>query len=133
MAKIICIFHDDHEPSMSVYGSWCYCHVCKISVPTSELNIPENRHLPRPEPTNVPDRVKYIEGLPTKLIRGLQLPYDNSGYYILWPSKNYYKRRNHEGKPRYIGPAGVKASLYHARYIRSPSNRRRRVERLIAL
>lgn len=110
--KVVCPAHDDHEPSMHLYGDTGFCFVCKASIPVSELNVPENKHIPKPEPTNVPDRIKYIKNLPTKLIRGLQLPYDNSGYYIVWPQNNYYKRRNFEGKVRYIGPSGVRAPLY---------------------
>ena len=111
-SKVLCPIHDDHDPSMTVYGKWAYCHVCKASIPSAELNIPENKTIPRPEPTNVPERIKYIKSLPTDLIRGLQLPYDNSGYYIVWPMDNYYKRRNYEGKTRYIGPSGVRAPLF---------------------
>ncbi len=110
--KVLCPVHEDHEPSMHIYGENAYCFVCKASIPSAELNIPENKHIPRPEPTNVPDRIKYIQGLPTKMIRGLQLPYDNSGYYVVWPNIQYYKRRNFEGKVRYIGPSGVKAPLF---------------------
>jgi hypothetical protein len=109
--KVLCPIHNDHEPSMTVYGKWAHCHVCKANILASELNLPENRSIPRPEPTNVPERIKYIKSLPTKMIRGLQLPYDNSGFYLVWPQENYYKRRNYEGKVRYIGPSGVKAPL----------------------
>lgn len=109
--KILCPAHEDHEPSMHVYGDMGFCFVCKASIPIAELNIPENK-IPKPEPTNVAERIKYIQSLPTKIIRGLQLPYDNSGYYIVWPNQNYYKRRNFEGKVRYIAPSGVKPPLF---------------------
>lgn len=108
---INCPYHDDHTPSMKIYGEVAYCFVCSISVPVTELKLNEKHKYVIPEPTNVPERIKYIKSLPTKMIRGLQLPYDDSGFYVMWPQENYYKKRNNEGKTRYIGPSGVKAPL----------------------
>lgn len=111
--KILCPYHQDNTPSLHIYGEWAHCYVCQAHCLTSELNLPEYlAPTIRPEPTNVKERLKYIQGLPTKMIRGLQLPYDNSGYYVVYPVSEYYKRRNWEGKTRYIGPSGVKAPLY---------------------
>lgn len=112
MGKILCPVHNDHEPSMHIYGKYAYCFVCHANMLASELNIPEGRTIPKPEPTNIEERLKYIRTLPTKIIRGLQLPYDNSGYYITWNNAAYYKRRNFEGRTRYIAPSGVKPPLF---------------------
>ncbi len=111
MANINCPVHDDSKPSMTIYGEFAYCHVCRVSISVKELNLAENFHSPKPEPTNIQNMVKYIESLPKKLIRGLMLPYDVNGFFILWPGKNYYKKRVNSDKTRYVGPAGHKAPL----------------------
>lgn len=97
---------------MTIYGPVAYCHVCNVSVPTSELELPNNFIYTKPEETNIKDKMDYIASLPTKIIRGLQLPYDDQGYYIIWPSHNFYKKRLYSGKSRYIGPSGHKVPLF---------------------
>lgn len=113
MANINCPVHDDRTASMTVYGPVAYCHVCRMSIPTSELNLPGNiLNKPKLKPTNVVERIKYIKSLPLEKIRGLDLHTAANGFYILWPNNNYYKKRTNVGKSRYIGPAGVKAPLF---------------------
>lgn len=56
---------------------------------------------------DIQQSIARIEALPTQEIRGLVLPYDNTGYYIVWPDKNYYKCRVWLGNPKYKNPAGV--------------------------
>lgn len=113
MKTILCPFHNDTRPSMRVYGEWSHCFSCGAHVMTSELNLPERaRIVPKPEPTNVVERIKQIKSLPKKLIRGFELHHDNQGYYIIWPSETYYKRRNYFSKNRYTAPSGVKPPLF---------------------
>lgn len=109
--KIICPFHLDTNPSMHVYGEWSHCHVCLAHVRTSELGL-DGAPVPRKDPTNVPKMIQYIRGLPIKSIRGLQLPFDDRGYYIVWPDGSFYKRRNWDDKTRYIAPAGVNQPIF---------------------
>lgn len=99
---------------MAVYGEWSYCFVCHARVLTSELKLPRSAQEIREvrHPDNVPENVEYIEGLPKKIIRGLDLHYDDDGYYVLWPNKNYWKLRFWEGKSRYLSPRGVKKPLF---------------------
>lgn len=112
MANINCIFHDDRTASMKIYGPVAYCFVCCIQVPTSSLNMRGLvKETPRQEPTNIPERIKYIKNLPKKHIRGFDLHSDDSGFYIIWPGENYYKKRTNGSVSRYIGPAGVRAPL----------------------
>lgn len=111
--KILCKFHDDNTPSMHVYGEWAYCFVCRAQCPSNELDLPEHvKIVPKKDPTNIVSMVKYIESLPKKDIRGFQLHVDELGYYIVWPEKNYYKRRNFTGNARYTAPSGVKPPLF---------------------
>lgn len=111
--KILCPFHQDHEPSMHVYEKFSYCFTCRASIPTSELNLPEHlRVLPKQESTNIKTQLEYIVNLPKKKIRGFNLHYDSFGAYILWPLGNFYKRRNWLGKVRYTAPTGTRQPLF---------------------
>lgn len=111
--SILCPFHNDTRPSMVVYGEWCHCFVCGAHVPSKEINLPRSMiNTPKPEPTNIVKRMEYIQALPKKRIRGFDLHEDRNGYYITWPDKSFYKRRNYFGKSRYTAPSGVKPPLF---------------------
>jgi 5S rRNA maturation endonuclease (ribonuclease M5) len=113
--KIICKFHNDTTPSMHLYGDWGYCFVCHAQVKRSELDLPGNIKEIRAKknPTNIPETLQYIETLPVQEIRGIKFHFNDRGYFIVWPSKNYYKRRNFDGTDtRYIAPVGVTAPLF---------------------
>lgn len=112
--KIICPFHSDSTPSLHLYDEWAFCFVCRVSVPISELNLDPSMldRQARREPTNVTKMVEYIKGLTIKSVRGLQLPADCKGFYVVWPNGSFYKRRNWEGKARYIAPTGVTPPLF---------------------
>lgn len=113
MSKLItCPFHDDRTASMKVYGDFAFCFACHLQVPVSELNLPAKLNHSRPEPTNILERLDYIKSLPVKSIRGLELPADGEGYYILWPGNKFYKKRLYQGKIRYLAPTGHKPPLY---------------------
>ncbi len=98
--------HKDETPSMSVYADGAYCFSCGYS--TNSIKDPEYESKPK---ENLEGSIAYIQSLPTKSIRGLSLPSDDQGYYILWPDRSYYKKRLFEGKSRYIGPRGFRAPL----------------------
>lgn len=115
MSKILCPYHNDTTPSMQIYGDWSHCFVCKANVKTSELNLPGNIKEIRAKknPTNIPDRMRYIQSLPIQEIRGINFHFDDRGYYITWPGKNFYKRRNFDGTDnRYVSPVGVPKPLF---------------------
>ncbi len=104
--------HNDTHASMTIYGDFAYCHVCCVNMSTAELNLPEYKVVPKPEPTNISNMIKHIESLPKKNIRGHELHYDSSGFYLIWPFRNYYKKRTNSDKARYVGPAGHRAPLF---------------------
>jgi 5S rRNA maturation endonuclease (ribonuclease M5) len=59
---------------------------------------------------------EYINGLPKKVIRGFDLPFDDRGYYLLWPDGVYYKRRNWgDSGSKYYSPAGHTKPLFVVR------------------
>lgn len=98
---------------MRIYSKYSHCFVCNAHVLTDELDLPEHAKLiPKKDPTNVAAMIKHIKTLPTQMIRGFKLPYDERGAYIVWPEENYYKRRNFEGRVRYTAPSGVKPPLF---------------------
>lgn len=104
--------HEDESPSTALYSDGtAYCFVCNKyfkdiaePIPTSIKPI-EDLH----------EKLIQISKLPTTEIRGLILPFDNSGYYIVWPTGDYYKLRrwgNHSDRERYLSPSGHRKPLF---------------------
>jgi 5S rRNA maturation endonuclease (ribonuclease M5) len=124
MPKMIkCRWHNDDTPSMAIYETHGHCFGCQKRVPLSELG--EEGHFEERDRYVEPiqETVAYIQGLPTKSIRGLSLPYDDVGYYILWPGGKYYIRRNwSDSKARYHSPAGHSKPLFVAKHLPAPAS-----------
>lgn len=98
---------------MRIYSKYSHCFVCNAHILTDELDLPEHaKIIPKKEPTNVVAMIKHIKTLPTQIIRGFKLHYDERGFYVVWPDENYYKRRNFEGRVRYTAPSGVKPPIF---------------------
>src|ERR1700744_4724380 len=106
------MFHEDTTPSMHIYHNEGrtvgFCFVCGAQARLQDL---EDKYVKPVEQTNIAERMDYILDLPVKKIRGLYLPYDHYGFYVCWPNHKFYKRRNWEGKARYIGPSGHRPPL----------------------
>lgn len=111
MSKIICKFHKDTEASMHVYQDtgFGHCFVCGAHVKIEGVN---DKVKTKRSPTDIKAKMEYIQTLPIRRIRGLDFPCDESGFYIRWPSSEFYKRRNFTGKERYTGPRGLKPMLF---------------------
>lgn len=112
--KISCVNpdHDDKEPSMEVYEDRAYCFSCGYSVPSEEVVDALDLKKLRREKTDIQAVLNYVEELPLRPVRGLVLPFDGRGYFIVWPDNSFYKKRMLEGNNRYIGPSGHKPPLY---------------------
>ena len=110
--KILCQWHDDSTPSMEVYSDWAYCFVCGTSVRTESLHLPADQIQSARKPADLEANLAYIQQLPKKAIRGLNLPYDSSGYYIVWPDGKFYVKRTWTGEARYISPRGIPRPLF---------------------
>lgn len=112
--KINCVNpnHIDEVPSMHVYPERAFCFSCGYSVPSEEVASPQELKSLQKEPTDVQTVLKYIQNLPVARIRGLFFPFDSTGYYVVWPTNDFYKKRLASGKSRYIGPRGHKPPLY---------------------
>lgn len=92
---------------MEVYDDGSFCFSCGWV----DKSVRDTEYI-KTSPEDVSDTLEYIKSLPKKLIRGLELPYDNSGYYIVWPDNSFYKKRVWEGNSRYLGPRGLRPPLY---------------------
>lgn len=109
--RLLCPNHNDTTPSLHVYPEWSHCFVCGYRCPTDKLDVNYTPVVNRATPQDVESRLAYIKNLPIVHTRGLRLPADTLGYYIVWPNAQYYKHRLYNGKRRYMGPAGIRAPL----------------------
>lgn len=118
--QINCVFHKgDRTASLTLYtdGRY-YCFGCTASGKCSELGLDIQGEItnarPRPK-EDLANSIEYISGLPTKLLRGLDLPYDDTGYYIVWPDRSYYVKRLFDPSTsgrKYHSPSGHSKPLF---------------------
>lgn len=103
--------HVDTDPSCALYADGsAYCFGCL----TYFSNVADPVKVERVV-DDLPERLKYINGLPKETLRGISLPFDNLGYYIVWPDSSYYKRRNwtfDSDRSRYYNPRGHTQPLF---------------------
>lgn len=104
--------HVDENPSCALYADGsAYCFVClrafaNVADPVTAAPKPKE---------DIDATIKYIAGLPKQAIRGLELPFDSRGYYVVWPSGDYYKRRNWgtvDECSRYYSPTGHRKPVF---------------------
>lgn len=105
--KILCPNHNDTVPSMEVYEKYSHCFVCGHRMKNVNTSTRLRSKIWK---TDILKRLEYIVELPVKMIRGLPLPYDNEGYYIVYPGCEYYTKRfwTAENRRKYQYPAGHK-------------------------
>lgn len=113
MAKILCPFHDERTPSLEVYSDGFFCFGCGKGGTLAELEAEGVKGLAptyKKPAENINESLTYINNLQKKLIRGFELPFDDSGYYVVWPDSSYYKKRlwTPIGKNKYYCPTGHK-------------------------
>lgn len=97
---------------MEIYETWSHCFSCGFRVLTKEIEGYEENQELKKEPEDVQEKIRYISQLPRAAFRGLSLPTDNYGFYVVWPNCSFYKCRLHSGTLRYVGPRGHKAPLF---------------------
>lgn len=112
--KVLCPNHKDKTPSLHVYEDRAYCFVCRYSCPSDQIVSADELKELKKAPTDIAQYVEYIKTLPIMGIRGLSFHSDTSGFYIIWPGDNYFKKRVtiEDTKNRYIGPRGHRAPLW---------------------
>lgn len=105
--KVLCPRHKEKTPSVEIYEENAFCFGCYQIIPLAELGVersPKEHYV-----ENIQAKIEYICTLPKTSIRGLLLPTDSAGYYIVWPDHSYFKLRVLEpadGQSKYKNPAG---------------------------
>lgn len=113
--RIHCAWHPDATPSMYLYPDGGFCFVCGKKASLEELGKAP-AEIPEVKPEDLESAVDYIESLPLKSWRGLQVPMDEDSAFILWPDGDYYKRRLlRNEKVRYLSPSGHRKPWFWAR------------------
>lgn len=114
---ILCPFHQEQSPSCVLYHDGYRCFGCGKYGPLEEIGRRTEEMPPPPEPEDLEERFKYISQLPTVEYRGLRLPADSRGAYIIWPGNTYYKKRMFDGKVKYLCPRGHKKPWFVANHL----------------
>jgi hypothetical protein len=97
---------------MHIYENTAHCFVCGAHCPVEDvLSGVELKKYNKQHKYSFEETMEYISCLPVKEVRGLMLPVNTTGFYVVWPDKSYYKKRLYIGKNRYIGPPGMKPPL----------------------
>lgn len=112
--RYMCPQHLEKTGSAVVYGNRYYCFGCGAQGPASDLGESYEPEIPRP-PENLQAKLAYIDGLPRLACRGLFLPTDHRGYYIVWGGRDYYKLRVVDpggSNSRYLSPTGHKKPIF---------------------
>lgn len=116
MKRFICPRHAEDTPSAILYGDRYKCFGCGASGPASELGIEGEENVSKRETytEDLEAAIARIDTLPTKAVRGFDLPFDRDFYYIVWPDRVYYKGRRWDDsrKDKYKCPSGHKQPLY---------------------
>lgn len=121
--KIHCPFHDEKTPSMVLYGDHGYCFGCgkyaKLEdLPNGSKILHKGREGNKFSKEDLNASITRIKALGTKIVRGLELPYDDLGYYVLYPNTDYYVRRLWKAGDgdKYRGPKGHRKPLFIPHY-----------------
>lgn len=114
LKRILCPFHEESTPSCVIYETNYKCYACGAHGPLSDLDTSVKPAKKEP-PEDLIKSMSYIGSLDYKTIRGLSLPCDLKHYYVVWPDKNYYKKRAivSEGSSKYLCPRGHWKPLFH--------------------
>lgn len=99
---------------MVIYEDHAHCFGCGYRVSLSALGRMDIMPAKPKPPENLEETLAYIATLPLTDIRGLKLPADSEGYYLVWPDGKYYKKRRYfadDGR-KYHCPRGHKKPLY---------------------
>ena len=108
-AKIMCPggTHEDNTPSCAVYDDGNgFCFSCNTFFKGLQA---ATASAPKKESENLAEKLTYIDSLPLISHRGLEFRHDVEGYYIVWPSRDYYKHRKwvpRGNEPKYVGAKG---------------------------
>jgi hypothetical protein len=122
--KYLCPKHQENTPSAAVYGDGYFCFGCGARGPVTELGLEPGERIETTYVEDIQATLDYIGTLPTKEIRGFKLPYNERGYFLVYPCRTFYKFRvegaekgdkyrvpSGHGKPAFVVQKGVSGSL----------------------
>jgi DNA primase len=116
--RILCPNHEESTPSFVVYPDGMgHCFGCGYRAKVTEgVKIDKDKFDAEAQAKFV-EQLSYIESLPKVPIRGLTLHADSERYYIVWPTRDYYKSscfRRTDDSPKYVGARGIKKPMFKA-------------------
>ncbi len=114
--RILCPFHEESTPSCVIYPDETFkCYGCGENGNISKLPGSEYIQVPKGGITpniDLEAEIEAIRKLPIANVRGLNLPVDATGYYIVWQGGIYYKKRFYDDSgSRYLNPKGISQPL----------------------
>lgn len=114
--KYLCPKHKEDTPSANAYHDHYYCFGCGARGPLSDLGLPAGERIEITYQEDIAATIEYIDSLPRKEIRGFQLPFNQRGYFLVWPDRSYYKLRvdGAADGQKYRGPTGHKKPPFWA-------------------
>lgn len=114
--KYPCPHHEEKTPSAVAYSDHYYSFCCGRSGPLSELGLAPGVRIETTYVEDIASSIRAIQALPKQSIRGFELHADMRGYFLIWPSNDYYKRRVYgaESGNKYRGPSGHKKPPFYA-------------------
>lgn len=123
MRRIQCPWHHERTASLVQYQAGWKCFGACQKFYTNEEVVSrtgeqyEYQGPVKEDKEDITEKLRYIRSLPTSDIRGLRLPADARGYYLVWHDADYYKYRLFEpGKgSKYLNPRGHKPPLFWAK------------------
>lgn len=125
--KVNCPYHKDDTASMHIYPDGrAYCFGCGKSINSDELlgkdiyKYAKKSGFKNTYKEDITKSLNCISKHPVKEIRGLQLPCDIAGYYIVYPNAPYYIKRvwDDKDKNRYRSPKGIVKPIYKVRQVK---------------
>ncbi len=125
--RLRCMWHQESTPSLvQRKGFWRCYGACHRTYTNEEVEARTGEHYEyveeNEEKEDLKEEFEYINSLPKKVIRGLSLPCDERGYYIVFGRDEYYKYRlfNPGKGSKYLSAKGHYPPLFWAR--RSPGS-----------
>lgn len=106
--KYFCPRRPEKTPSAHAYGDHFFCFGCGARGPVTELGLEPGERLEFTYVEDLQSTLDYVGTLPRKEIRGFQLPYNERGYYLVYPNNDFYKFRiaGADSGNKYRGPSG---------------------------
>lgn len=115
--RYLCPKHKESTPSAVAYADGYHCFGCGARGPLSELGVEAGERIEITYVEDLEASLERIRRLPLRSVRGFDLHHSDGGYYLIWPTGDYYKYRNLTATTpggKYRGPSGHKKPWFTA-------------------